>query len=149
RPISLTGRYKLKGTLSQQSDINNLEFIVPGAKVDNPQQAASYNELPLYNKKVGVFNLVEAPHVDAVAWAYCTPTPQYSGNIRKHSKIKHRVAPQKSIPKIHPDLTIPYKPSKVVGKENVGPNIGIPPPGNSCSSGGYFHGVIAYQIYLN
>jgi hypothetical protein len=58
RPISLTGRYKLKGTLSQQSDINAFEFIVPGAKIDNPQQAASYNELPLYNKKEGVFNLV-------------------------------------------------------------------------------------------
>jgi hypothetical protein len=82
-----------------------------------------------------------------VAWAYCTP--QYSGSIRKLNETKHNVALPKSILQIHPDLTIPYKPSNVAGKESAGSNIGTPLPGNSCSRGGYFQGVIAYQIYLN
>lgn len=68
RPITLTGKLKIKGKLLGPSSITQLEFIVPGANVTNPNRAARQNKLPLYNKKIGIFNLAHTPVVSAEAW---------------------------------------------------------------------------------
>ena len=133
KPITLAGRLSLEGELSSITDINQLEFITPGAKVDNPQQAASYNELPIYNKKPGVFNLVENPNITAEAWGYCND-PQF------YTK-KTNTLPQRLINRPSAALTISYeKPENDVTVNRV------PPPGGGCSN---FQGIIRYYISIN
>lgn len=130
KPITLAGRMQLEGTISSTTDINQLEFIAPGAKVNNPDQAANYNELPLYNKKPGVFNLTDAPSVSATAFGDCIS-----------SSSGHQLNELNNLTTDPSSLIIQNE--KPVPHTEAIPEPHRPPPGGSCET---FIGYIKYHI---
>ncbi len=128
RPITLTGGLELKGTISSTSDISQLEFIVPGSKVDNPDLMASYNELPLYHEKPGVFNLASIPQVEGKAFGDCINN---SSSISKSSPTSPATS----------SLVINYE-----EQQNDNPTINRVPPGGNCDT---FIGYIQYFVTID
>lgn len=128
KPITLTGGLSLKGTISSTSNISQLEFIVPGAQVNNPDQAASYNELPLYNNKTGVFNLVRAPKATGKAWGECYSTRYFTRPTMRNT--------------FSSSLVINY--DKPAGGEPILNR--VPPGGQRCET---FYGFIQYNVWLD
>jgi len=127
-PVTIIGGATFTGKLVQQYPLTNLGFIVPGAKVNNPGQAARDNELPLHNPAPGLFNLTSLPTVTATAYGDC-----YSSS----SAIKESQTNSSSV-------VIPYKESST-SNSNLTPD-NVPPGGNRCAT---FYGYITYHVSVN
>lgn len=62
-PLLIDATVKLNGTMSTETQIFTYSFRAPGARHADPVNDATSNLLPLYDRPLGVFNLLSAPTV--------------------------------------------------------------------------------------
>lgn len=60
-PLLINATVKLNGSLTQQGLIGEILLRLPGAQHASPVPDANNNLLPLYDKPLGIFNLLSAP----------------------------------------------------------------------------------------
>lgn len=77
-PMVFHGDVKLQGTLTTSAPLYDLLFRVPGALHVDPVNDALSNTLPLYDRPLGLFNLLTAPRLGWYTYTHMESDP-YDG----------------------------------------------------------------------